>query len=112
MSARSLAVSLGAIALAVASAGIPSAAQSDAGHAWVQKYFPAAFEDAFPIKQAAGDFIVVRAHRDFLNDLPEYSIVIEDTQDAHAIRAVVREAQGGLNPSQVAPFSRRGQPRD
>jgi hypothetical protein len=83
-----------ALALTLVLFGAPASAQSDADRAWIQKYFPAAFEDAFPIKQAAGDFIAVRAHRDFLNDLPEYSIVIEDTQDARAIRATVREAQG------------------
>jgi len=89
-------------AVALALLGAPVLAQSDADRAWVQKYFPAAFEDAFPIKQAAGDFIAVRAHRDFLNDMPEYSIVIEDTQDAHAIRATVREAQGSSLYQQLA----------
>jgi hypothetical protein len=83
-----------AVALTFVLLGAPASAQSDADRAWVQGYFPAAFEDAFPIKQAAGDFIAVRAHRDFLNDVPEYSIVLEDTQDARAIRATVREAQG------------------
>jgi hypothetical protein len=94
------------IALAAAAAlvllGAPASAQSDADRAWVQKYFPEAFEDAFPIKRAAGDFIAVRAHRDFLNDVPEYSIVIEDTQDARAIHATVREAQGSSLYQQLA----------
>jgi hypothetical protein len=98
-----------ALAMAVASAFaalallvVPALAQSDADRAWVQKYFPVAFEDAFPIKQAAGDFIAVRAHRDFLNDMPEYSIVLEDTQDARTIRATVREAQGSSLYQQLA----------
>ena len=59
-----------ALALVLAMLGAPALAQSDADRAWVQKYFPVAFEDSFPIKQAAGDFIAVRAHRDFLNDVP------------------------------------------
>jgi hypothetical protein len=91
-----------ALALVLAMRGAPALAQSDADRTWVQKYFPVAFEDAFPIKQAAGDFIAVRAHRDFLNDLPEYSIVLEDTQDARAIRTTVREAQGSSLYQQLA----------
>jgi len=101
----------GSVALATAAAsvfaaltliGAPALAQSDADRAWVQKYFPLAFEDSFPIKQAAGDFIAVRAHRDFLNDMPEYSIVIEETQDARAIHATIREAQGSPLYRQLA----------
>lgn len=105
--ARSIALAMTVVAslvaaLALVLLGAPALAQSDADRAWVQKYFPVAFEDAFPIKQAAGDFIAVRAHRDFLNDMPEYSIVLEDTQDARAIRATVREAQGSSLYQQLA----------
>ena len=91
-----------ALALVLVMLGAPASAQSDADRAWVQKYFPVAFEDSFPIKLAAGDFVAVRAHRDFLNDMPEYSIVLEDTQDARAIRATVREAQGSSLYQQLA----------
>jgi hypothetical protein len=55
------------------------------------KAFAAAFDDLFPIQHGEGDFIAVRAHRDGTNDLPEFSIVLEDTESA---RAILREAQG------------------
>ena len=41
----------------------------------------------FRYSMAQGDFIAVRAHRDGTNDLPEFSIVLEDTQSARAIHA-------------------------
>jgi hypothetical protein len=67
---------------------------SDADRAWVQKVFPLALDQFFPVEHAEGDFIAVRSHREFVNDMPEYSFVLEDTQDAHALHATVREAQG------------------
>ena len=36
----------------------------------------------------------VREHRDFLNDMPEYSVVLEDTQDA--ARSQIRERPSRL----------------
>jgi hypothetical protein len=76
----------------------PAAAQdnsaSDAGRAWVQKIFPLALDQLFPVEHAEGDFIAVRSHREGTNDVPEYSFVLEDTQDAHALQATIREAQG------------------
>src|SRR6185437_3716793 len=70
----------------------PSQVQPDSG--WMGKSFAAAFDEFFPIQHGEGDFIAVRAHRDGTNDLPEFSIVLEDTQNAHAIHATLREAQG------------------
>ena|SRR6185437_7595023 len=67
-------------------------AQPDSG--WMGKSFAAALDEFFPIQRGEGDFIAVRAHRDGTNDLPEFSIVLEDTQNAHAIHATLREAQG------------------
>ncbi len=54
------------------------------------------------IQHGEGDFIAVRAHRDGANDLPEFSIVIEDTQNARAIHATLREAQGSSLYQQLA----------
>ncbi|HEX4075285.1 MAG TPA: hypothetical protein VHX49_07790 [Candidatus Acidoferrales bacterium] len=70
------------------------AATSDADRAWVQKIFPLALDRFFPIDHAEGDFIAVRSHREGLNDVPEYSFVFENTQDAHVLRAIVHEAEG------------------
>jgi hypothetical protein len=68
-------------------------APGDTGRAWVQKYFPVALGELFPIEHAEGDFIAVRAHREFVNDVPEFSIVLENTQDARSISATIRESQ-------------------
>lgn len=70
------------------------AAASDADRAWVQKVFPVALDQFFPIEHAEGDFLAVRSHQEGLNGVSEYSFVLEDTQDAHALHATVREAQG------------------
>ena len=77
-----------------ASAQDNSPAASDAGRAWVQKIFPLALDQFFPIEHAEGDFIAVRSHQEGLNGVAEYSFVLEDTQDAHALHATVHEAQG------------------
>ncbi len=69
---------------------------------WVKKNFPLAFEEFFPIEHAQGDFLAVRAHRNATNDMPEFSIVLEDAQDAHALHATVREAQGSSIYQQLA----------
>ena len=71
-----------------------SPAPNDADRAWVQKIFPVALDQFFPIEHAEGYFIAVRSHQEGLNGVPEYSFVLEDTQDAHALRAIVHEAQG------------------
>ncbi|HEX4001724.1 MAG TPA: hypothetical protein VHX36_03695 [Candidatus Acidoferrales bacterium] len=70
------------------------AAPSDTDRSWVQKIFPLALDQFFPIDHAESDFIAVRTHQEGLNDIPEYSFVLENTQDAHALHATVREAQG------------------
>jgi len=67
---------------------------NDADRAWVQKIFPLALDQFFPVERAEGDFIAVRSHQEGLNEIPEYSFVLEDTQDAHALKATVHEAQG------------------
>jgi hypothetical protein len=61
---------------------------------WADKHFMAAFDEFFPIERAEGDFIAVRAHRDGVNDVPEFSVVLENTQTPRAIRGTLREAQG------------------
>jgi hypothetical protein len=68
--------------------------QSQDDRSWTDKHFMAAFDEFFPIEHAEGDFIAVRAHRDSVNDVPEFSVVLEDTQTPHAIRGILREAQG------------------
>jgi hypothetical protein len=67
---------------------------ASAGQSWVENNFPAAFDRFFSIKGAEGDFIAIRAHRDHTNDLPEFSFVLQNTQDPKAMSAVLREAQG------------------
>ncbi len=71
-----------------------SSVPSDADRAWVQRIFPLALDQFFPVEHAEGDFIAVRSHQEGLNDVPEYSFILEDTQDAHALHATVHEAQG------------------
>lgn len=61
---------------------------------WVQKHFSVAFDELFSIEGADGDFIAVRAHRRHAGDQPEFSFVLQNTQDSKAISAVVREPQG------------------
>jgi len=60
---------------------------------WTKDHFLTAFEDFFPIRLAEGDFIAVRAHQNGSNEAPEFSFIIENTQDPRAIRAVLHQAQ-------------------
>jgi hypothetical protein len=71
-----------------------SPAPNDADRAWVQKVFPVALDQFFPVEHAEGDFLAVRSHQEGLNEVPEYSFALEDTQDAHALHATVHEAEG------------------
>ncbi len=75
-------------------AGWSARPQTQDDHSWADKHFMAAFDEFFPIEHAEGDFIAVRAHQDGLNDVPEFSVVLEDTQTPRAIRGILREAQG------------------
>lgn len=68
--------------------------QSPDDRAWADKQFNVAFAEFFPIEHAEGDFIAVRAHRVAENDLLEFSVVLENTQDPRAIRGILRESQG------------------
>jgi hypothetical protein len=69
---------------------------------WVQKHFSAAFDELFSIRGAEGDFIAVRAHRDHAGGEPEFSFILQNTQNPKAISAVVREAQGAPLYAQLA----------
>jgi hypothetical protein len=80
----------------------PTASQTQPDSGWMGKTFAAAFDEFFPIQHGEGDFIAVRAHRDATNDLPEFSIALEDTQNARAIHATLREAQGSSLYQQLA----------
>jgi len=71
-----------------------AARPQNADDGWTKANFITAFDDFFPIKQAEGDFIAARAHRDGVNDLPEFSVTIENTDNAKAMRGILREAQG------------------
>lgn len=94
--ARLAAIAAVLAAVSVVAPAAPAQVNSamDADRAWVQKVFPVALDQFFPVEHAEGDFIAVRSHREGTNDVPEYSFVLEDTQDPHALRATVREAQG------------------
>jgi hypothetical protein len=85
---------LGALLAGVALLGFSARPQAADDHTWADKNFISAFDEFFPIKQAQGDFIAARAHRDGVNDLPEFSVVIENTDNPRAIRGILREAQG------------------
>ncbi len=75
----------------VCSAGFP---QSDATREWTDKHFLVAFEDFFPTRHAEGDFVAVRARQSGSNEAPEFSFILENTQDPRALRGTLREAQG------------------
>jgi hypothetical protein len=83
-----------ALVIGFALAGWAAWPQSLSDRSWADQHFTAAFDEFFPIQHAEGDFIAVRAHRDGVNDLPEFSIVLENTQTPRAIRGILREAQG------------------
>jgi hypothetical protein len=85
-----LATMLAGLAL-VASSARPQSADD---RSWTDKHFTAAFDEFFPIEHAEGDFIAVRAHRDGVNDVPEFSVVLENAENPRAIRGILREAQG------------------
>ena len=72
------------------SSGFP---QSDPAREWTNKHFLTAFEDFFPTRTGEGDFIAVRAHQNGSNEALEFSFILENTQNPHAIRATLREAQ-------------------
>ena len=72
------------------------------GGSWVDKNFLAAFGEFFPMYDFKGDFIAVRAHRNGVNDLPEFSVVIENTDNPKAMRGILREAQGASLYQQLA----------
>ena len=62
--------------------------------AWVDKAFVTAFDEFLPIGHGEGDFIAARAHRNGVNDLPEFSVMIENTDNPKTIRGILREAHG------------------
>ena len=90
----SSAAQIAALLAGVALLGSSARPQSSDDHSWADKNFIAAFDEFFPIKHAEGDFIAARAHRDGVNDLPEFSVVIENTDNPGALRGILREAQG------------------
>lgn len=99
--ARDLLFSFAVLCLGIALSS-SAAPQPQPDSDWMGKAFAAAFDDFFPIQHDEGDFIAVRAHRDGTNDLPEFSIVFEDTQSARAMHATLREAQGSSLYQQLA----------
>jgi hypothetical protein len=90
----SSAAQIAALLAGVALLGSSARPQSSDDHSWADKNFIAAFDEFFPITHAEGDFIAARAHRDGVNDLPEFSVVIENTNNPRAMRGILRETQG------------------
>jgi hypothetical protein len=88
------AAGLAALLAAVALLGFSARPQAADETSWADKNFTAAFDELFPVAHAEGDFIAVRAHRDGVNDLPEFSVVIENTDNSRAMRGILRQAQG------------------
>jgi len=99
---KSATAKIAALAMGLALAGFSARPQTDAGREWTDKNFAAAFDELFPVRHAEGDYIAVRAHRSGSNDLPEFAFILEDTQDSHAIHAVIHEAQGASLYEQLA----------
>jgi hypothetical protein len=89
-----LAVLLGAALMLDFLVATPAWPQTPDDRSWTDKHFMAAFDEFFPIEHAEGDFIAVRSHRDAVNDVPEFSVVLENTENPRAIRGILREAQG------------------
>ena len=83
-----------ALVIGFALAGGSARPQTQDDRSWTDKHYMAAFDEFFPIEHAEGDFIAVRAHRDGVNDVQEFSVVLENTQTPRAIRGILREAQG------------------
>jgi hypothetical protein len=100
--AKLLALSLG---LTLGSAAGRSQNQPD--RAWTDKHFLTALEDFFPIRNGKGDFIAVRAHQNGSNQAQEFSFIIENTQDSHAIESTIREAEGTSLYQQLQALHRR-----
>jgi hypothetical protein len=89
------AFALVSLAIAALLAGALSARpQTPSDRDWTATNFPAIFDQLFSIRQAQGDFIAVRAHRSGESEMLEFSFVLENTQNARAIDATLREAQG------------------
>jgi len=84
--------------LAILSLGLAAlghvSGQNPPDRAWTDQHFLTAFEDFFPIRSGEGDFIAVRAHQNGSNEALEFSFIIENTQDPHAMSSTIREAQG------------------
>ena len=76
--------------------------QTDVSQNWTKDHFLTAFEDFFPIRQAEGDSIAVRAHQSGSNEALEFSFIIENTQDPKLISATLRQAQGRALYQQLA----------
>jgi hypothetical protein len=91
---RFCAAKLAALCLSSALACSANFPQDDAAREWTDRHFLVAFEDFFPSRHAEGDFIAVRARQNGSNEAPEFSFILENTQDLHAIRGTLREAQG------------------
>jgi len=93
------------LSLALVSAAGRSQNQPD--RAWTDEHFLTAFEDFFPIRNGKGDFIAVRAHQNGSNEAPEFSFIIENTQDPHAIASTIREAEATSLYQQLQALHRR-----
>ncbi len=81
--------------------------QTNSTDAWTDEAYAAALEDFFPIRHAEGDFIAVRAHQNGAHDVPEFSFILEDTQDPHAIHATLRETKRPSLYRQLAALHER-----
>jgi hypothetical protein len=90
LSLRKLAV----LSLGLTLGGALAHSQNQPDRDWIDRRFLNAFEDFFPIRSGQGDFIAVRAHQNGTNQALEFSFIIENTQDPHAIDSTLRQAQG------------------
>jgi len=98
---------LAVLSLGLGLDGSPGRLQDEPDRAWTDKHFLTAFEDFFPVRNGQGDFIAVRAHQNRSNEALEFSFIIENTQDPHAISGIIHEAQGASLYQQIQALHRQ-----
>jgi len=98
---------LAALSLGLLLLTMPGRSENQPDREWTDKHFLSAFEDFFPIRTGEGDFIAVRAHQNGSNEAPEFSFIIENTQNPHAIGSTLYEAAGPSLFQQLQALHRR-----
>jgi len=98
---------LAVLSLGLTLGGALAQPQNQPDRDWTDKHFASAFEDFFPIRSGQGDFIAARAHQSVTNEAPEFSFIIENTQDPQAIDSTIRQSQGASLYQQLKALHHR-----